>query len=178
MAGLEVPITTATLADAGPRLALEALAGTYADPGYGGFTLCAPSTTSGHCTGVLAAFDAVDAAKPKNATNTNDTLYAAWPRVWSNYVRLVRADDKANTFAFVPTTLFPQGYGRDATPFETPTEDPGAPAPPRVEFVVTANGQVQGFGVFGLVGDPEVTERERLGVTVKERAEVWFERVI
>ena len=170
-------MTTTPLDGAGPRLALEALAGTYADAGYGSLVLCAPSTTTGRCTGVLAAFAAVDAAQPSapNAPHTSDTLYAAWPRVWASHVRLVRANDAPNTFVLVPTSLFPQGYGRDGTPFETP-EDPGAPAPPRVEFVVTTNGQVQGFGVFGLVG--EVTERERLGITVKERAEVWYERVV
>jgi hypothetical protein len=76
-----------------------------------------------------------------------------------------------NKFLVQLTSLFPEGYGRDSTPFETAeigTSESTA------EFVVE-NGKVVGFGLFGLVG--QLTERERIQTTVKDRAEAWFDKV-
>lgn len=127
---------------------------------------------------MFAAFATVDSARTctPNALHTDDALYAAWPHSFWDHARLVRADEEANTFTFIPTSLFPQGYGRNETPFELALINSSEPAPLYVRFAVAADGQVQSFGLFGLIG--EVTEREWLGVTAEERAEVWFERVV
>ena len=74
-------------------------------------------------------------------------------------------------FDLYPTTLYPSGYGKDATPFET-AEIGTADAV--VEFVVE-DGEVVGFGVSGFVG--QLTERARTYEGVRDRAEVWFDRV-
>ena len=78
-----------------------------------------------------------------------------------------------NKFLVQCTSLFPEGYGRDSTPFETAeigtSEATG-------EFVVE-DGKVVGFGLFGMVGVDEPTERERTHTTVKGRAEAWFDKV-
>lgn len=161
-------------ASEGPQVSLEALAGTYIDRGYGSLTLCAPGSVTGSCPRVLAAFAAVDSASvlATASGNHSDALYASWTTIWNDHVRLTRAN--GNDFHFVPTSLFPEGYGRNKTPFEMPDVDTTVDR--RMEFDVDATGRVRGLGVFGLAG--EVTERQRLGRTIRERAEIWFERVI
>ncbi|TFY68039.1 hypothetical protein EVJ58_g1251 [Rhodofomes roseus] len=54
---------------------LARYAGTYANPAYGNFTLCAPTTTSAYCARVLADFVACDELHPHPA------LYGAYPPV-------------------------------------------------------------------------------------------------
>ncbi|KAG2141556.1 beta-lactamase/transpeptidase-like protein [Suillus cothurnatus] len=96
-------------------------------------------------------------------------LLAAWPRIWASHIRGVH--QSGNTFNVQYTSLYPEGYGRDTTPFETAeigTSEATA------EFVVE-DGKVVGFGLVGLVG--QLTERERTHTTVKDRAEVWFDKV-
>ncbi|OJA19691.1 hypothetical protein AZE42_11210 [Rhizopogon vesiculosus] len=148
------------------ELPLEEFSGTYTDPGYGTFTFCSPSSDSLYCQQVIANFTAVDSVRP--SAPSSPQLLAAWPRVWTSHLRAVH--QSGNKFMLLPTALFPEGYGRDSTPFETAEiGTPGATA----EFVVE-NGKVVGFGLFG--GD-QVAERARTLTTVKDRAEVWFDKV-
>lgn len=142
---------------------LEDLAGTYTDPGYGAITLCAPSSAAASCAPVLAAFSAVNA----NTTQA-DSLFAAWPRVWVDHLELARSAD--STFMLIPTNLFPRGFARDQTPFQT-----SAPDGSRAVFDVTDGGQVRGFGIIGL--DGLVTRRQKEAGGVEEKADVWFQRV-
>lgn len=72
-----------------------------------------------------------------------------------------------------PTNLYPKGYGKDKTPFETALDGVN-PEGATVQFVVEGD-EVIGFGLTSLIG--EVTERERLGSTVEEKAEVWFRKI-
>lgn len=69
------------------------------------------------------------------------------------------------------TYLFPNGYGRDSTAFETyeSGESEG-----KVNFVVSDQDEVVGFGLFIM---EELTERRRLGGTIEEIADVWFTKV-
>ena len=105
-------------------------------------------------------------------------------------------EENGGVFKFTATYLFPEGFGKDKTPFESAVTPQTVGT---VRFVVraatssggggggvgsgsgsdngavTRGGEVVGFGLFGLVG--EQTNRERDGGSVKERADVWFERV-
>ena len=106
-------------------------------------------------------------------------------------------EENGGVFKFTATYLFPEGFGKDKTPFESAVTPQTVGT---VRFVVRAatsggsgvgsdengsggavtrgaqtGGEVVGFGLFGLVG--EQTNRERDGESVKERADVWFERV-
>ncbi|OAX32863.1 beta-lactamase/transpeptidase-like protein [Rhizopogon vinicolor AM-OR11-026] len=149
------------------ELPLEEFSGTYTDPGYGTFTFCSPSSSSSYCQQVMTDFTAVDSVHPSAPSPLQ--LLAAWPRMGSSHIRAVH--QSGNKFLLLCTALFPEGYGRDSTPFETAEiGTPGATA----EFVVE-DGKVVGFGLFGLVD--QVTERERTQTTVKDRAEVWFDKV-
>jgi len=148
----------------GLELALEEFSGTYTNPGYGTFTFCDPSSSSLYCQQVITDFAIVDAAQP-NAPSSPQLL-TAWPRFWGSHTRAVH--QSGNKFLFYCTTLFPEGYGRDSTPFEMETLRATA------EFVVE-DGKVVGFGLFDMVG--QVTERERTHTTVKNRADVWFDQI-
>jgi len=148
-------------------LSLDALAGTYANPGYGSFTLCAPASVSSYCANLRSNFTAVDSMQG-NPSPSGDLL-AEWPRIWSSHVRM-RARH-GTLFEFYLTTPFPNGYGKDGTPFERLSV--GA-TEKWAEFVVE-DGVVVGFGLSGLVG--EWTERARKHGTVRDRAEVWFDKV-
>ncbi|KAG1877405.1 beta-lactamase/transpeptidase-like protein [Suillus subluteus] len=143
------PITSPNENVADLELALEEFSGTYSNAGYGAITFCSPSGSSLYCQDVISNFTAVDAGKSTAPQSVQ--LFAAWPRIWSSHIR--------------------EGYGRDTTPFET-SEIGSSEA--TAEFVVE-DGKVVGFGLVGLVG--QVTERERTHTTVKDRAEVWFDKV-
>lgn len=62
---------------------LEVYAGQYHNPGFGTFTLCAPSSNSSECASVLRDFAAYD-----QPTRYLPTLYAAWPRVFASHFRI------------------------------------------------------------------------------------------
>lgn len=148
-------------------LSLEAYAGTYIDPAYGSFTLCAPTSTSQYCDSVISTFRAVN-----SSITDKPVLLGRWKRVFADHIHLVRTDDEHRFLLDLPS-LFPEGYGRDKTPFQSSLlgHDPDGP---NVQFVVE-NQEVVGLGLFGLIG--EETERQRVGKTVEGRAEAWFRRV-
>ena len=88
--------------------------------------------------------------------------------MWSSHVRMRHR--QGLTFDFYTAILYPNGYGKDTTPFmwEDVEVEGGA------EFVVE-DGEVVGFGVSSSVG--QLTERARTYQSVRDRAEVWFDRV-
>jgi hypothetical protein len=158
------PVTPAHENVTGLELAIEEFSGTYMNAGYGPITFCSPFGNSSYCQGVISDFAAVDAGKSSAPQSVQ--LFAAWPRIWTSHIRSVHLS--GNTFVVQFASLFPEGYGRDRTPFETTFAEVSA------EFVVE-DGKVLGFGWVGLV--EQLTERERTHTTVKDRAEVWFDKV-
>jgi len=110
---------TALKPDAGAKLLLplSSYAGTYSHTAYGNFTLCAPDSTSDYCRAVVKTFNTVECAKvlPGHERAHVDQLYGAWPRVWSDHLRLTHNRDHLffNDFP----TLFPEGFGKDTSPF-------------------------------------------------------------
>jgi len=148
-------------------LPLEQYTGTYSDPGYGTIILCAPSSSSSYCQDLVAEFAPFESDQ-NDETSSAPRLYAALNPVWGSHVRFVH--DTEDTFRVSITALFPDGYGRNTTPFETwDAGEPGGQA----KFVVE-DGEVIGFGLLGTVG--ETTERERLGGGVKDVADAWLEK--
>jgi hypothetical protein len=148
---------------------LSAFAGTYSDPAYGSFTLCAPSSASEACQAVLDTFQTTSNATGK--TN-EEALYASWPRLWGTHLRVLRtsSDSTSVKWTFSPTALFPSGFGADTTPFELPMDQDAL-----AEFGLDEDGKVIGLGVVS-EGLTDV-ERVRKGENAEERAEVWFSRV-
>ena len=101
-----------------------------------------------------------------------ERLYASFPRLWCSHLRLTRRTDTADDGAFTleATTLYPAGHGRVRTPFEAVSRTAHA----YFAFDPTT-GCVVGLGLVGLLG--EVSERQRHGRTIEEKAEVWFVKV-
>lgn len=168
--GHEPQTRSTTPTDPSPQtpltLPLTSYAGEYYDPGYGTYVLCAPTThPSPPCTDVLAAW-----APFENVSDpASPTLYAAISSPWYSHIRL--AHQHGDTFGVNGIWPFPHGYGRDQSPFVV--GDLGN-TPITGEFWVR-EGRVVGFAMNGFVG--ELTEQQRLGGTVAETAEVWFNRV-
>jgi len=92
-----------------PPIALEGYSGKYSSPGYGAFTLCAPSSDSSYCTQIKSDFASF-------GLDQTSQLIAAWPRVWSSHLRMTHIDDSKFMAEF--TALFPRGFGADESPFE------------------------------------------------------------
>jgi hypothetical protein len=118
-------------------LSLASLAGTYSDPAYGKFTLCASSSTTYHCRAVLSTLH--DSNK---ASKIEDALYAAWLRLWSDRLRIYRQN---GTWTFQPTSLFPHGFGTNQEPFEHPAEQNAS-----AEFSINEDETVHGMGIVYL----------------------------
>jgi peroxiredoxin len=149
--------------DDNENVLLDAFAGNYFDRGYGALSLCAPSSTTPACRSILERFkDVAGAFSPR-------ALYASSNSFWVSHIRFSHTDN--TTFNFVPTTLFPNGYGANTTSFEL-AEDAGPLS--RAVFVCDQHGRVEGFGLFGQAGN--VLDRERREGTMQEQAEVWFQR--
>lgn len=90
------------------ELDLSELAGTYSSPGYGTFTLCAPSSTSSYCDQASSDFSAFPA---------QNQLIGIFPRFWTSHISLAPISNDTLEFAADFSTLYPKGYGSDKTPF-------------------------------------------------------------
>jgi hypothetical protein len=74
-------------------------------------------------------------------------------------------------FGLEPTTVFPQGYGRNQSAFELSF------GPTPAEFGLDERGEVQGLAIFGLRKRTEEQAREDEGKGLEEKADVWFVKV-
>ncbi|KAI0374179.1 beta-lactamase/transpeptidase-like protein [Pilatotrama ljubarskyi] len=150
---------------------LVAYAGTYANLGYGNFTLCSTSTDGDYCDDVRAAFRLThnDTLKP--------ALLAEWPRLLATHLRLEPLPTSGVHFWMTPHFIFPDGYGENTTAFDYELFPPG------YEILVQCvrrdhdhpvYGPIEGCGVFlswkSYVG-------KKPGLHVREQADVWFEKV-
>jgi len=150
------------------RADVSKFAGTYTNPGYGTVTLCAWPTSDAHCAEVLLEYMAVDPAF-LNARQT--TLFASFPKIWFNHLRITQKNDEFVTL--FADTLFPHGHGNDKSPFIVTSE--GGEENPYGEFVLV-DGEPVGLALWGLQGQD--TPIRRVPGKIKESAEVWFDRVI
>ncbi|KAI0669584.1 hypothetical protein C8Q78DRAFT_187113 [Trametes maxima] len=148
-----------------PSLNLEAYTGSYTSRGHGTVTLCSPQSASHYCTGVLADFSALDDLK-----DSPSGLYSAFKSVLSTHMRLRHRS--GDTFTGEFTTLYPHGYGRNTTAFETfETGD----AESTVVFSVE-DSKVIGFSL--IIDEAAVAARQkRTDEPIKETADAWFEKL-
>ena len=131
------------------------LTGSYSAAGYGaGFELCSLTSTSPACARTIADFAAV--AKVSNHSLGANDLYASWPRLWGNSLRLEHMS--GTRYAFRPLELYPNGHGRDKTAFQIREGSPKEGEAPWADFVLE-DGRVIGFGLSGTVGEETLGER-------------------
>ncbi|KAI0087723.1 beta-lactamase/transpeptidase-like protein [Irpex rosettiformis] len=163
--------TDSTMAGNG-GFSLEKYAGTYTNPGYPNITICSPvrlaseSANDKICSETLKNFSFFD-----DFSKSNTTLYLAIPSIWVRHARLQPAG--SHCFNVTSTYLFPEGYGRDKSPFEL-REMAGFMGD--IEFVVGNNGRVVGLGMENS-DVREVTDRQKKGGTVRDTAGVWFDKI-
>ncbi|KAI0742466.1 beta-lactamase/transpeptidase-like protein [Daedaleopsis nitida] len=149
-----------------PSLGLRDYVGTYTAPGYNDISICAVTSGSEYCSAVLIDFSPFE---PPSAANSS--LYSAFDSLWATHVRLSHVSGDVFNVTF--TALFPHGYGRDTSAFET--YETGTSEGWAKFFV--ADGRVEGFGL--VLDDDAYAARVRrasVGATVRETADVWFER--
>jgi hypothetical protein len=132
------------------------LAGTYCNAGYGTVELCSVHSSSSSCLSVLADFRSIDKSLSPNSTNLFVTLITTW----TSHVLLTHTND--TQFIISIGSIYPEGYGKNSTPFSTLS--PAA----RATFVVE-NQSIVGFGISGISGVV------RAG-PVKEASDVWFDK--
>lgn len=150
-------------------LALDEYTGVYTSPGYPNITVCAPTSHSVECELALEDFAHLE------DLDRSQSLYLIFPTIWLSNGRLRHTRD--NIFGLSVTALFPHGYGKDTSPFEI--WNPMEPDTIFAEFVVEASEgghtEVVGMAVNGLVD--ELTERQRMGGSIEETAEIYFVKV-
>ncbi|KAH8102687.1 beta-lactamase/transpeptidase-like protein [Cristinia sonorae] len=142
----------------GLRTPIERFAGTYWDAGYGKITLCAPTSTSPECRDVLKTFSVFEDV---TAEENRNTLYAAYPTILTSHLRITHVGPGDEDFVLTFTSLFPEGYGKDTTPFETTEEEL---AEVKVKFVLErgddgAETRAVAFGVMGTEEEQEGRKR-------------------
>ena len=145
-----IATTRADSAGAPPNLDL---AGTYHSTGYGTLVLCSVHSTSS-CRGVLDDFRAVN-----KSISPND-LFASFNTVWSKHAHFAYTNPSKYLMSF--GTIYPEGYGKNSTPFSTL-------APATTAQFVVENGKVVGFGL----NDSDTSDLTH-GRSVEETSQVWF----
>jgi hypothetical protein len=133
---------------------VDLLTGTYFNAGYGSGELCSVRSSSPSCKSVLDAFHAID---PSLSANSPD-LFASWITLLSTHVRFTANDSQ---YLIDIGSIYPEGYGKNTTPFSTLA--PGATA----EFVVE-NENVVGFGWN------DISDGVKRAGSVEETSDVWF----
>jgi hypothetical protein len=148
---------TARVDDGPPHVDMT---GTYYNAGYGTVVFCNVHSSSPSCESVLDVFRSIDPSLSPNSTSTD--LFASWVTLLSTHVRFTYTNDSQYLISI--GSIYPQGYGKNCTPFST--LDPAVIA----EFVVE-NEKVVGFGWNDIGEDDGVVKR--VG-SVQESSDVWF----
>ena len=139
------------------------LTGTYYNEGYGTGVLCSVHSSSPSCESVLDAFRSIDPSLSPNTTSTD--LFASWITLFSTHVRFIYTNNSQYLISI--GSIYPQGYGKNCTPFSTLA--PGAMAK-----LVVEDNKVVGFG-WNDIGDDGDDVVKRKG-SVEETSDVWFVR--
>ena len=132
------------------------LAGTYYSTGYGEVVLCDVNSSSS-CESVLDDFRSL------NKSLSPADLFASWNSPWVSRVQFTYTS--ANQYLISLGAIYPEGYGKNTTPFSTLS--PGTIAQFEVE-----NGIVIGFGF----NDTDVSDLTWAG-SVESSSVVWFAKV-
>ncbi|KAI5123304.1 hypothetical protein M0805_009325 [Coniferiporia weirii] len=181
--GSQTAAPTSEKSKSDPALSLrpENYAGTYTSPDYGNVTFCASLppdykeiiTSSDYCSSLLHDFALVDNAQDREDSPKALQLLASYSRIWSSHLRFVHK--RADVFTVTATTLFPQGYGTDTSPF---SYDFGAAT---AHFIIAGSEpdrQVTGFSVCGLLRDAESAQGDcESGIGAKPGSLVRFTKV-
>lgn len=134
--------------------------GTYCSAGYGTLVLCNMLSTSPACKGIQNDVRAITGSESLSP-NPHD-LFTYWGAVWEKHGYF--AYTNGSSYSILIGTVYPQGYGKNSTPFaEMGTYS-------TAKFVVE-NGKVVGFGF----NDTQIWNLAH-GKSVKDTSQVWFDK--
>ncbi|KAH7927509.1 beta-lactamase/transpeptidase-like protein [Leucogyrophana mollusca] len=153
-----------------PPIPLQKYAGMYSSPGYQNLTFCDPSSQLPYCKRILGNYARIDPTT-RSQDITKSHLVSTWPGCWTREVHFEHRED--NLFRGEFARWLSYGYGANATAFQV--EVPAMLGPDIVASFVVEDSEVVGFGLFGTEGFE--TKRQRSGRTVREKADVWFDKV-
>jgi len=148
----DLPPTVAARTDGAASPSYSDLAGTYFNAGYGTAELCSVESTSPSCQSVLNDFRSIDKSLSANSMD----LFVSWKTPFSSNFRLTA---NGTQYVLFVGSIYPEGYGKNSTPFSTL----GAGA---IAKFVVENESVIGFGVFSL-------DKDEAG-SVEETSDIWF----
>lgn len=131
--------------------------GPYYSTGYGTVVLCSVNSSSPSCQSVLDDFRAIN----KSISSDSIDLFASFNTVWSKHALLTHIN--GNEYLISLGTIYPEGYGKNSTPFSTLAPVTTA------QFVVDENWEVVGFGF----NDSDTSDLTH-GGSVEETSQVWF----
>jgi hypothetical protein len=143
-------------ADSAETLPCLDLAGTYHSTGYGTVVLCNVHNSSPSCQSVLDDFRAVNTSILPNSTD----LFASFITVHTKHAQLTHTN--ASKYLISLGTIYPEGYGKNSTPFSTLV-------PATIAQFVVENGEIVGFGF----NDSDTSDLTH-GGSVEETSQVWF----
>jgi hypothetical protein len=132
------------------------VAGTYYSTGYGTVVLCSVHSTSPSCQSVLDDFRTVNKSISPDSTD----LFASFVTLWSTHAQLTHTN--ASEYLVSLGTIYPEGYGKNSTPFSTLVPVTTA------QFMVE-NGKIVGFGF----NDSDASDLTH-GGSVEETSQVWY----
>lgn len=130
---------------------------------------CTTPSDPPECIDVLKEWSAFE----NTADATRPVLFATSPSMWTSHLRL--AHQESDTFSVSAVHLFPDGYGKDKSPFQMEANEMAVTTEFWVKSEGSADASVVGVAINGLVG--ETTERQRIGSTLEETAEIWLVKV-
>ena len=130
--------------------------GTYYSTGYGTVFLCSVHSSSPSCRSVLDDFRAINKSTSPDSTD----LFASFNTVWSKHAHLAHIN--ASKYLISLGMIYPEGYGKNSTPFSTL-------APATIVQFAVESGKVVGFGF----NDSDTSDLAH-GGSVEETSQVWF----
>lgn len=144
---------------------LSSIAGKYFNPGYGPLELCLVSEADpGASESCKALAQNISTILPGTVTPDVPTLFARLDSPWASHFRFIHFDR-----GVFNVTTFASYSGNSSAPFWPLEYDIGALASAVVD------DKLDGFGLSG-IWNPGQGVRPPTGNTIRERAEVWFER--
>lgn len=154
---------------------LQHLIGSYSHPAYGRYEICPPpsSSLSIHCAESDSHWSEVIKANASTFTSSvGPVLGAAITAGGANFMTLTHLKEDVFAASFFDIYISPPGAST-APVVVVPQFDRA----PNVEFSVGSYAEVEGFAFTGGAWGQGAGVPSPKGRTVKERAEVWFERL-
>ncbi|KAG7440580.1 uncharacterized protein BT62DRAFT_910204 [Guyanagaster necrorhizus] len=157
-----------------PSVSFEAFSGRYENSGYGTIDFCF-TFMNRTAADLLSPCDDSSTVLPDAIDPSVPTLLAKWDKTWSTHIMLTHFDGNL----FNVSTLESRHTINDTQPFWTAVVHEGNIVTAEFAFGQEEEGQrsISGFGLTGDIWGAGAEAGTRTGVTIQDRAEVWFHKI-